>query len=435
MPLKHQLAGGFRLGNWLVNPSDGSVSSAERKRRLEPQIMDLLVFLCSRAGEVITKDEVLEAVWHGRFISEDTLKSSFHQLRKALGDSPRKPEYIETIPKRGYRLLIQPGCLHAEPGKPATEVDDLYHKGELLLAAQSSGTDLKQAKLYLEQVLETNTEHAEAAVALAHVYIRLVALGFGGGPELLPKVKSLASRAIETAPHSSAAYLALAISELLYSRDVAAAERSFRSAIQFNPAEAMTHAWYAKLLSFDRRHDDAVRQAGRAIEIDPLSLVARRGWVEALFMSRRYEETIHEGEALLRISSQATEIQLGLSWIYYVVAEHQKAFDAVYAGFRNLGVARGILDKLADAFRHNGIQEVFRYWANLLKELTALGRVTVDGMVLYALLGDSDAAFEMIDRVLNQSHPAFLWLPASPFFDSLRSDPRYGIALSQAGAR
>lgn len=103
-----RLRKGFELGEWTVKPEDGSLTSPERTARLEPLQMDLLVFLCSRAGRVVTRDEILEAVWRGRFVSDDTVKSTFYQLRKALGDAPRKPRYIETLPKRGYRTLLDP---------------------------------------------------------------------------------------------------------------------------------------------------------------------------------------------------------------------------------------------------------------------------------------------------------------------------------------
>ena len=72
---------------------------------LEPQVMDLLVFLAATAGRVVSKDELIDAVWNGRFISETTLTRAVADLRRALGDNQRSPEYIETIPKRGYRLI------------------------------------------------------------------------------------------------------------------------------------------------------------------------------------------------------------------------------------------------------------------------------------------------------------------------------------------
>jgi Transcriptional regulatory protein, C terminal len=67
--------------------------------------MDLLAFLASRGGHVVSRDEIIDAVWEGRFIAETTLTRAIADLRRALGDSQRAPQYIETIPKRGYRLV------------------------------------------------------------------------------------------------------------------------------------------------------------------------------------------------------------------------------------------------------------------------------------------------------------------------------------------
>lgn len=97
-----RLAAGFRLAEWVVRPEDGSLSSPEGTARLEPLVMDLLVFLCSRAGQVVPKKDLLDAVWGGRFVSDETVKGSLYQLRKALGDNPRQPRLLETIPKRRY---------------------------------------------------------------------------------------------------------------------------------------------------------------------------------------------------------------------------------------------------------------------------------------------------------------------------------------------
>ena len=67
--------------------------------------MDLLVYLASRPGELVSKDELVESVWEGAHVSDDALVSGVAALRRALQDSPRKPRAIETVPKRGYRLI------------------------------------------------------------------------------------------------------------------------------------------------------------------------------------------------------------------------------------------------------------------------------------------------------------------------------------------
>lgn len=74
-------------------------------RHLEPQMMDLLAFLATTGGRVVSKDEIIDVVWEGRFIAEATLTRSIADLRRALNDNQRSPQYIETIAKRGYRLV------------------------------------------------------------------------------------------------------------------------------------------------------------------------------------------------------------------------------------------------------------------------------------------------------------------------------------------
>jgi len=95
----------FQVGRWQVQPTLNQVRDGRTIRHLEPQVVDLLVFLASNDGRVVSKDEIIAAVWDGRFIAETTLTRSIADLRRALGDDTHKPQYIVTIPKRGNRIL------------------------------------------------------------------------------------------------------------------------------------------------------------------------------------------------------------------------------------------------------------------------------------------------------------------------------------------
>jgi DNA-binding winged helix-turn-helix (wHTH) protein len=99
----------FRVGSWLVQPTLNVISDGATVRHLEPQVMDLLVFLAQSPGAVASKDAIIETVWKGRFIAESTLTRSIADLRRALGDTQQDPQYIETIAKRGYRLVAPVG--------------------------------------------------------------------------------------------------------------------------------------------------------------------------------------------------------------------------------------------------------------------------------------------------------------------------------------
>lgn len=95
----------FQVGGWLAQPSLNVIVQPGVVRHLEPQVMDLLAFLATTGGRVISKDEIIDAVWQGRFIADATLTRTVADLRRALDDDRQSHRFIETIPKRGYRLV------------------------------------------------------------------------------------------------------------------------------------------------------------------------------------------------------------------------------------------------------------------------------------------------------------------------------------------
>jgi len=107
------MKGDFYLGEWLVQPSLGRVCLADRTVQVRPKVMDLLVYLARSPGEVISKDTLLNDVWETEAISESALTRTITELRNAIGDDVNEPRFLETIPKRGYRLIarVRPAML------------------------------------------------------------------------------------------------------------------------------------------------------------------------------------------------------------------------------------------------------------------------------------------------------------------------------------
>ncbi len=95
----------FTLGDWLVDPRGCHLSRGETSVKLRAQLADLLVCLARRAGEIVLKDEILAEVWPGQYIAESGLSRCIAELRQILQDDASQPRYIETITKRGYRLV------------------------------------------------------------------------------------------------------------------------------------------------------------------------------------------------------------------------------------------------------------------------------------------------------------------------------------------
>lgn len=101
-------AGPFRLGDCEIDPATCQVQRGGQTAKLQPQAIDVLAYLIARPGEVISREEIEETVWAGKTVGYDSLTGTMFKLRKALGDDTKSPKVIETIPKRGYRLLIEP---------------------------------------------------------------------------------------------------------------------------------------------------------------------------------------------------------------------------------------------------------------------------------------------------------------------------------------
>lgn len=95
----------FFVGDWLVQPSLGRVSRGTSVQRLRPQLMDVLVCLAARRGRTVMKQEVITTIWNDRFVTESALARTVAELRRVLGDDAKEPRIIETIPKRGYRII------------------------------------------------------------------------------------------------------------------------------------------------------------------------------------------------------------------------------------------------------------------------------------------------------------------------------------------
>lgn len=100
----------FQIDEWLVDPESNSLSADGESHHLEPKVMKVLLHLAEHPNRVISKKQMIEAVWPDTFVSDDVLTRSISILRRIMEDDPKNPRYIQTVPKAGYRLV---GEIHA----------------------------------------------------------------------------------------------------------------------------------------------------------------------------------------------------------------------------------------------------------------------------------------------------------------------------------
>ncbi|UCG74050.1 MAG: winged helix-turn-helix domain-containing protein [Chromatiales bacterium] len=131
------------IGDWEVRQFEGVIRGPEGEQRLRPKSMDVLVCLASRPGDIFERDEIIAAVWGRELISDEPLTACIAELRRVLGDRRDRPSYIQTVPKRGYRLV-------ASVSTPAA----------------ATGTDSGDAKAPAEPAAAPRRSHARVLAAV-----------------------------------------------------------------------------------------------------------------------------------------------------------------------------------------------------------------------------------------------------------------------------
>lgn len=116
MSIEHRAP--FQAGDWIVEPELNCLRKDDQEKHLEPKVMKVLLALAEHPNHVVTKEDLIAAVWPGTFVSDDVLTRCISVLRRVTQDDATMPHFIQTVPKVGYRLLAP---IHELPVEPVQE--------------------------------------------------------------------------------------------------------------------------------------------------------------------------------------------------------------------------------------------------------------------------------------------------------------------------
>ena len=357
-------AGGrdFRVGDWRVEPDTGRVFSQDGTVTLEPKVMDLLVLLSREPGRVMPRSVIEQTLWPDTIVGEDTVARTVSRLRRALGDSAQAPGYIETLPKRGYRLIAavertgeaetpaEQGArrrvpwlvtallalavlagtvavLNVFPTPPPAEADVLTERaGDLYM--RFTRADNEAAIVLYERALAADKDHARAQAGLANALVQRVVrwphrpgatpagadslgealdIGLTQTPvaaETLVRAAAMAERAVRLAPRDPDALKALGLT-LTAQGDLDRAERIYRRAVDMDEDawESLINLGEIQQMRGDQRgavavFEQAYAAMGRAYAREPQRVGP---WQVALgvVIGERYETLQQTGDAEL----------------------------------------------------------------------------------------------------------------------------------------
>ena len=295
----------------------------------------------------------------------------------------------------------------------------LYLKGRYFLN-KSTEQDFKKAIEYFESALEKDPNYAAAYAGVADAYAQLGSFGLLEMKTSYERAREAIARALERDDKLAEAHASLGYILTNYYWNWPEAENQFKQAIELNPNYAMAHNWYSQYLGFMGRPEEALRESKRAQEIDPLSPWTNSGFIS--FLARRYDEGIAESQKALELDPQfaTAHMVIGLSYVQkknyeQAISELQKAQDNPDSRAL-LGYAYGVAGKRNEA-RH------------LLDELQQVAKEKYVSpfpvAATYVGLGETDKAFEMLERAYAERSWAMGMLKVNPIFDPIRLDQRY----------
>jgi len=252
--------------------------------------------------------------------------------------------------------------------------------------------------------------------------------------EAFPKAKAAALQALQIDEQLAEAYTSLAIGYARYNWDWESAEKSFIRAIELNSNYATAHQWYAfEYLSNFARHDEAIAEMKRALELDPLSLIVNTdlGWIYC--NARYYDLAVQQLQKTLEMDQNFYMAHLFLGMAYIFKGEISK-------GVEQLGQAMPLADDpiivATMGYGHgvSGNREEAEKTIVLLEEISAKREVSsYEFAIIYAGLGDKEKALEILQQSLDQQEWLLIFLKVQPFWDNLRDDPRFVELLKKVG--
>jgi len=318
------------------------------------------------------------------------------------------------------------------------EAYQLYLKGRYV-ANQSTADGLNKSIEYFQQAIDKDPGYAMAYVGLADSYNTLGGgLNYVSPRETIPKAKAAAMKALELDNTVGEAHAALGFAEWFYDWDWPTAEREFKAAIELNPNSAVSHFRYSECLLTRTQFDEGISEIKRAQELDPVSTQTMGGLGHAYLVMRRYDESIPHFQKALDLYPTAAFIRAQLAWAYAMKGMYPQAlaeYDKIAEPDKAVAAENQLVaDGLGWVYAVSGRRADALQIAKEVEELSSHTYVDFYQLAtIYAGLGEKGEAFRMLEKGYEERSAGMLYLAIDPFWDGMRSDPRYADLLRRIG--
>jgi len=312
------------------------------------------------------------------------------------------------------------------------EAYQLYLKGNFY-AGQYTKEGLAKGIEYYNQAITADPNYALAYAGLAYYYI-VQADWYQPANEAMPKARDAAQRALKIDEKVAATHTTLGTVAFWYDWNWKTAEKEFQRAIELDPGDSHARQYYSLFLVCLGRGDEAVDQAKKGQQLEPLSAEVTTFLGVAFVFSRRYDEAISQQ---LKAVEMEPSNWFAHNWLGRAHAGKGQ-FDQAIAEYNKADQLQEdlpeVLANLGFAYAQSGNRVEAQKTLDRLEKLSPLQYVPpFNFAVIYAGLGDKDRAIYWLERAYRDRASSIPWIGSDPQFDSLRPDERFRNLLSRVG--
>ena len=310
----------------------------------------------------------------------------------------------------------------------------LYLKGRNAWNKRT-GDALQEAIEFFNQAIAIDPNNSAAYAGIADCYNMLVVYGRVEPKEGFPKAKEAATKALDIDESSAEAHSSMAFIKFRWDWDRAATEREFQEAIKLKPAYAPAHQWYSSYLVAIERFDEAIAEAKRTEELEPLSFVASShlGWI--YYLSGQNDKAIEQCRKILELDPSSFPARRYLGLAYEAKGMYAEAIAEFQTGVKLSGSPL-MLALLGHAYAASGKTAEAKQVLNDLQQLQDQRYVSPYTVAaIHAGLGDQDQAFKWLEKAVEERDIWLMNLKVDPVFAKLRSQRQFTDILARIRLR
>jgi tetratricopeptide (TPR) repeat protein len=287
---------------------------------------------------------------------------------------------------------------------------------------------------FYQRAIKLDSSYAQAHAALARAYVAWSDASHKPGRLVLEDARASARRALALDPHSVEAHLALAEVHKRLDWDWAAAEERYRTAVALNPSSDAAHRSYGVFLAGLARHDEALAEVERAVELDPLCLTVNSSAAWVCYAARQYDRVVAWCRHTLEMRPDFAAARRFLAAAYLQIGRVPDAIAELEGTIRQSGPEPVLVAWLAHARAIAGNRDESLAGLHQLQQLARTRYVSAyQTSLVYVGLGDVDGAFRSLEQACQDRAGGLVNLGIEPRLDPIRSDARYGALVRQLG--